>query len=237
MLPRSLILKTGYNLQGSLKHETAIWMIRCGSAHNVESTTVTVGPSIKSRFDRPVCWVIIGVSGCGKSTVGRQLANALDLDFFEGDDAHSAANIEKMASGQPLNDADRHDWLISLTETIRMAKAQGRGLVLSCSALKIHYRTILRSGNPDLFFVHLHGEKQVILPRLHSRNNHFMPPALLDSQFADLEMLGSDEKGITLNVAHSPEELVQILVQILLASQSDPVSDPISCRTQTTPKS
>jgi len=153
----------------------------------------------------------MGVSGCGKSSAGRQLALTLNLDFIEGDDAHSTANIAKMAAGQPLNDADRLDWLRQLTATIRAAREQGTGLVLSCSALKRTYRDILRNGNPDTFFVHLQGEQTVIAERLRARSNHFMPAALLDSQFADLELLAPDEAGITLSVDRSCEDLVGIL--------------------------
>ena len=154
----------------------------------------------------------MGVSGCGKSSVGRQLALTLNLDFIEGDEAHSAANVAKMTSGQPLTDADRHDWLRSLSAIIGMAKEQGRGVVLSCSALKRTYREILRSGNQNIFFVHLHGEKTLIADRLQARSNHFMPLALLDSQFADLELLTPDEHGMTLSILPAPEDQVGILL-------------------------
>ncbi len=178
---------------------------------NSESETVTITPSTIRQPVHAGCWVIMGVSGCGKSTAGRQLAQTLNLEFIEGDDAHSEANVAKMAAGQPLNDADRQDWLMSLAASIGAAREQGRGLVLSCSALKRRYRDILCSGNPDIVFVHLHGEKNLIARRLKARSNHFMPAALLDSQFTDLETLQADERGITLSVDQSPDALLEIL--------------------------
>jgi carbohydrate kinase (thermoresistant glucokinase family) len=154
----------------------------------------------------------MGVSGCGKSAVGKRLAIEAGVDYIEGDDAHSVSNIEKMAAGVTLNDADRFDWLMILQSKIRRAKVQGAGLVLSCSALKRKYRDLLREANPDIEFIHLNGDRDVIASRLAARHDHFMPLSLLDSQFADLEPLQSDEKGVTLDIRKTPERLVELIL-------------------------
>jgi len=158
------------------------------------------------------CWIVMGVSGCGKSTVGQRLAAAMQLAFIEGDEAHPVANIEKMSAALPLTDEDRFAWLMILQADIRRARSNGVGLVISCSALKKTYRDLLREANPAAVFVHLHGEQQAIASRLQSRSNHFMPPALLASQFADLEPLSSDEIGITLDMQQSPQQLVELIL-------------------------
>jgi len=157
-----------------------------------------------------MCWVTMGVSGCGKSVVGKLLAEDVGFDYIEGDDAHSASNIEKMAAGTPLNDADRVDWLMTLHSKIRRAREQGIGLVLSCSALKRKYRDLLRTANPNIEFIHLNGDRDLIASRLKVRRDHFMPLSLLDSQIADLEPLQSDEKGVMLDIRKSPVRLVEL---------------------------
>jgi gluconokinase len=154
-------------------------------------------------------WVVIGVSGCGKSTVGRHLADAQGADFVEGDAFHPSANVAKMSAGQPLNDEDRDQWLRALKEQIRQARGQDRGLVLSCSALKRRYRDLLREADPALRFAHLHGPRALIAERLSARKDHYMPPVLLDSQLAVLEPLAHDEQGIVLDIRHAPAQLVQ----------------------------
>jgi gluconokinase len=161
----------------------------------------------------PQRWVVMGVSGCGKSEVGRRLAARLGVDHVEGDSDHPPANIAKMAAGIPLDDSDRQGWLLVLQERIREAAAAGRGLVLSCSALKRRYRDLLRAGDPDLVFVHLHGDRELIASRMRARPGHFMPVKLLDSQFADLELLGADERGLQLNIKDTPDELVEQAVR------------------------
>lgn len=154
-------------------------------------------------------WVIMGVSGSGKSEVGSRLAVRLGVAYFEGDSAHPAANIAKMAAGIPLDDSDRHDWLLLLQARIHDAAIHGQGLVLSCSALKRRYRDLLRKGDPDLVFVHLHGERELIALRMQARAGHFMPVGLLDSQLCDLEPLAADERGIQLDIMNPPEVLVE----------------------------
>jgi gluconokinase len=153
-------------------------------------------------------WVVMGVCGCGKSTVGLKLADAHGVAYIEGDVFHPPANVAKMSAGQPLNDADRIDWLRALSAQIRAARDQNVGLVLSCSALKRRYRDLLREADPALRFAHLHGPRELIAERLAARHDHFMPPLLLDSQLAALEPLERDEKGVHLDIRLAPAQLV-----------------------------
>ncbi|WP_229261466.1 gluconokinase [Duganella margarita] len=153
-------------------------------------------------------WVVMGVSGCGKSTVGQALATANEVGFVEGDQFHPPANVAKMSAGVALNDADRAEWLLTLQAQIRAARERGEGLVISCSALKRRYRDLLREGDPALRFAHLSGPKELIAARMHTRVGHYMPTSLLDSQFRDLEPLQSDEAGITLDIRVPPDDLV-----------------------------
>lgn len=131
--------------------------------------------------------VVMGVSGCGKSTVGRALAESLGWPFYDADDFHPPANILKMSSGIPLTDQDRQPWLERLRDLLAAEQRAGRPLVLACSALKERYRSVLRSGAPDVRFVYLKGSPQEVAVLLNRRTGHFMKPDLLDSQFAALE--------------------------------------------------
>lgn len=153
--------------------------------------------------------VVMGVSGCGKTTVGEGLAAALGWPFDEGDRFHPAANIAKMSAGHPLDDADRRPWLETLAARLGEKEAAGTSSILACSALKRSYRDLLRSGAPRVRFVHLHGDKAVLAARLANRKGHFFPPDLLDSQFAALEPLGPDEDGVVVDVALDPEAQVR----------------------------
>lgn len=159
-------------------------------------------------------FVIMGVSGSGKTTIGRALARELDATFIEGDDFHSAANIEKMSSGRPLTDEDREGWLRALQAEIGAASAAATVFVLSCSALKRRYRDVLREAGPMLRFVHLEGSASVISERLSARQDHYMPPSLLDSQLAALEPLERDEDGLTLDVRQAPAQLIAKIVAV-----------------------
>lgn len=148
----------------------------------------------------------MGVAGCGKSTIARALAGATGGLFIEGDDFHPAANKEKMAAGTPLTDADRWPWLDRLIQEARDKAAQGRPVFLSCSALKKSYRDHLAAALPGLRFVYLKGSFDVIHERMKSRTGHFMPAALLESQFAALE---EPVDAITLDVSLPPDQIVQ----------------------------
>lgn len=160
------------------------------------------------RSKPPKRWIVMGVSGCGKSEIGRLLGERLGFTHVEGDEHHPQANIDKMAAGQPLDDHDRQGWLLILQQQIREAVDRDAGLVLSCSALKRRYRDLLRGGDPDLYFVHLDGDRELIAQRMQARADHFMPVTLLDSQFRDLEPLQADEAGMRADIRLPPDELV-----------------------------
>ena len=149
--------------------------------------------------------VVMGVAGCGKTTIGEGLARALDWPFAEGDLDHPKANIDKMAAGIPLTDDDRWPWLRILAGRIAAEEAAGRSSVLACSALRRAYREVLRSGAPRVRFVHLHGPVEVLQARIAARQGHFFPPGLLASQLAALEPLGADEDGIIIDVSLAPD--------------------------------
>lgn len=146
---------------------------------------------------RPVL-VVMGVSGCGKTTVAALLAGRLGWPFAEGDDLHPAANVAKMHAGHPLDDADRWPWLAKIAEWVDERLDTGSGGVITCSALKRKYRDVMRRDG--VVFVYLHGTHEEIARRLAARHGHFMPASLLDSQFADLEEPGSDENAIRVDI-------------------------------------
>jgi gluconokinase len=152
--------------------------------------------------------VVMGVAGSGKTTVAELLAARFGVPHAEADDFHPQANIAKMSAGHPLTDEDRWPWLRAIAQWIKQHAAADGGVV-TCSALKRSYRDLLRDGSADVWFVHLTGTLELLAERLGARKGHFMPATLLDSQLADLEPLGPDEPGVTLDVRHSPEELVE----------------------------
>lgn len=159
-------------------------------------------------------YVIMGVSGSGKTKIGVALARALAIPFLEGDDLHPPANVQRMAQGVPLTDEDRRPWLLAIAQQLRDAKRAGLGLIVTCSALKRSYRDLLRSaGGSDLQFVHLAGDRTIIAERLAGRRGHFMPPALLDSQFDTLEPPGPDERAWVVDIRDTPENIVAGLVK------------------------
>lgn len=134
-----------------------------------------------------VAVVVMGVSGCGKTSVGRRLARRLRADFADGDDYHTAANVAKMAAGTPLDDDDRRPWLERLHDLIAQHLAEGRPLVLACSALKERYRLTLAGDDPRVHFVYLAGDYATIEARMRRRHAHYMKAAMLRSQFDALE--------------------------------------------------
>ena len=165
---------------------------------------------------QPLAIVVMGVSGCGKSTIGDLLARRLQVDFLDADDLHPEANKAKMASGVPLDDADRWPWLELVGAAMKHETDDGDSIVVACSALRRVYRDALRQAAAGpVFFVHLHGTKELLASRLGHREGHFMPTTLLDSQLATLEPLQDDEAGIVLDIVSTPEELVEAAIAAL----------------------
>jgi carbohydrate kinase (thermoresistant glucokinase family) len=158
-------------------------------------------------------FIVMGVSGSGKSTVGKALASALNLPFYDGDSYHPPENIAKMAAGIPLTDTDRAGWLAALAELIDTEMQGGRGGVLACSALKQKYRDVLSSPDPEqVRFIYLKGTYEVILARMGTRGAHYMKPDMLKSQFDILEEPAS---AITVDVIWPVEEIVkQVLISL-----------------------
>ncbi|MDQ0924934.1 beta-N-acetylhexosaminidase [Pseudarthrobacter sp. W1I19] len=151
--------------------------------------------------------VVMGVSGCGKTTIGDLVARELGVPFLDGDSLHPVENVAKMAAGTPLTDEDRWPWLA--TVGTELANAGDGGLVLACSALRRSYRDAIRAQAPDTIFLHLHGSKEVLRARTEGRTGHFMPPALLESQLATLEPLRADEAGLVVDIAAPVQQVVQ----------------------------
>ena len=152
--------------------------------------------------------VVMGVSGAGKSTVGRLIAARLDCPFRDADSFHPKANIEKMSRGEPLTDADRWPWLAAIAAWIAEHRAAGTTCVVTCSALKRAYRDIVTDNQrADVRLVYLKGGFDLIAARLAARTDHFMPPALLKSQFDALEVPRADERALTVEIDASPEEI------------------------------
>lgn len=170
----------------------------------------------------PAIHVVMGVSGSGKSTVGAQLASALGVTFLEGDSLHPARNVARMAAGFALSDEDREGWLQALAERIRQSHNAGKAMVLSCSALKRSYRDILRQGAPDLQFLYLYGDRELLTARMAARTGHYMPMSLLASQLSTLEVPDSSENAQFLDVANRPEDIVASVVAALLPRSTRP---------------
>ena len=157
----------------------------------------------------------MGVSGCGKSSVGQEIARQTGWQFIEGDDLHSDANRTKMASGIPLNDNDRWPWLDALVDAARTINSNGGSVVIACSALKKVYRDRLSRAGHDVKFIHLSGDSATILKRLQARPDHYMPPGLLDSQLATLEPPISSENACTFDITMPVEEIAHQVIQAL----------------------
>ena len=151
--------------------------------------------------------IIIGVSGCGKTTIGKLLSQEIGLSFYDADDFHPQRNIEKMANNIPLTDDDRKSWLMDLSERIRQWCSNG-GAILACSALKESYRTLLTSKINEVKFVYLSGSRELIKKRIENRRNHFMQLSLLESQFDTLEV---PTYGLHITIDHSPEEIINYI--------------------------
>jgi gluconokinase len=154
-------------------------------------------------------FIIMGVSGCGKTSVGIELASRLNWTFYDGDDFLTPANIAKMAQGTPLNDADRAPWLASLHNLISTNSVEGSSGVLACSALKERYRRILLADNPNVKIVYLKGSYDLIWPRMAARAGHFMKPTMLQSQFDTLE---EPTVALTVDASLPVDEIVAIII-------------------------
>ena len=174
-------------------------------------------PALAHGIVKPVIAVVMGVSGSGKSTVGALVAAALGCQFQEGDDLHPLANVEKMRRGIPLTDADRGPWLETIAREIDRWRMRGESGVVTCSALKRAYRSILIGEHSDVALVYLKGSYDLIHRRLAARHEHFMPVALLDSQFAALEEPGLDERPITVAIDGRPSDIAAEIVSRLEA--------------------
>jgi gluconokinase len=158
--------------------------------------------------------VVMGVTGCGKTTVGTLLAQRLGVPYFEADDFHPAANVAKMRAGTPLTDEDRQPWLAAIAE--RIADTTGPGPVVSCSALKRQYRDLLRQAAPRTWFLHLVIDEAAASQRVAARPGHFMPALLVPSQLADLEPLQA-EAGLALDATQPPKDIITAAVRQLIA--------------------
>lgn len=183
----------------------------------IESTPPWPAP-VKHTIAEPMIVIVMGVSGSGKTTVSALVAAALGWQFQEGDELHPPANVKKMHSGTPLTDADRLPWLQKIAAEIDAWRVRGQSGVVTCSALKQVYRDILIGDRADVRLVYLRGSYELIRRRLAARHEHFMPAALLESQFATLEEPTEDEHPIVVNVGGKPGEIAFSIIRELEAS-------------------
>ena len=152
--------------------------------------------------------VVMGVTGCGKTTVGAALAEALGIEFIDSDDLHPESNKKKMSSGTPLTDSDREPWLQEVSKALQSHES----IVVACSALKKSYRSTILAGAPTTKFVHLSGSQELIFARLSERSHHFMPIGLLDSQFQTLEPLDHTETGKVFEISQPVDQIVNEVI-------------------------
>ncbi|OYO24991.1 gluconate kinase [Enemella dayhoffiae] len=164
--------------------------------------------------------VVMGVSGCGKTTIGHELAERLGVPFADADTFHPPANITKMSAGHSLTDEDRRPWLARIGAWL--AEHHEVGAVATCSALKRDYRDLIRAAAPGVPFLHLAGPMEVAYARVAARPNHFMPASLMRSQYDTLQPLAADETGLTLDFNRSADEIVTAIVDFLTTSTSNP---------------
>jgi carbohydrate kinase (thermoresistant glucokinase family) len=177
---------------------------------------------VQTCADRPRVVVVIGVSGAGKTTVGRQLADQLCWNFAEGDTLHLSQNLAKMRSGQPLTDTDRAPWLGAVGQVIDGGIGHGECGVITCSGLKRSYRRQIISDHQIVLSVYFEGPRGLIAEPLPTREDHFMPVSLLDSQFATLERPGPDKNPITVGIDRPVEEIVDHAIGVISSSARSP---------------
>ena len=163
----------------------------------------------------PVVLVLMGVSGCGKTTIGELLAGRLHWACEEGDSLHPPANVAKMRAGHPLDDVDRAPWLAKVADWVDARLDAGESGVITCSALRRAYRDLIARRGNGVEFVYLHGSRELIASRLNARHGHFMPPSLLDSQFATLEEPAADEPAIRVEIGAAPDLIAARIVDAL----------------------
>ena len=163
----------------------------------------------------PSVIIVMGVASSGKTSLGERLAEELGWPFRDADSFHPPENVAKMAGGTPLNDDDRKPWLAAIAAWIDDLRAKGEHGIVTCSALKRAYRQVIVGNRPDVALVYLKGSRELIGRRMAARQHHFMPPALLDSQFAALEEPGDDEKPLVVSVEDSKDAIVQDVVERL----------------------
>jgi gluconokinase len=164
---------------------------------------------------RPIVLVLMGVSGCGKTSIAAILAGRLGWPFEEGDALHPPANVDKMKAGHPLTDEDRAPWLAKVADWVDERLAAGQNGLMTCSALKRSYREAIDRRRSGVMFVYLAGSRETIAARLAARLGHFMPPSLLASQFADLEEPAADEPAIRVDIGPPPSVIAQTIIERL----------------------
>ncbi len=177
--------------------------------------SVQTPPRKNTAPSGPAAVIIMGVSGCGKSTIGALLASQLRWEFEDADWLHPAANVDKMHNGIPLTDEDRRPWLAAIAAWIDHSRRSGGRAVVACSALKRRYRDVLIGDRSDVRLVYLKGDEALIARRIATRHEHFMPRSLLHSQFEALEEPGPDENPIIVSIEPQPREIVAKILSAL----------------------
>ncbi|UZF93373.1 gluconokinase [Bosea sp. NBC_00550] len=171
--------------------------------------------SAEHKGGGPAVVVVMGVASSGKTSLGERLAERLGWPFRDADSFHPPENVAKMAGGTPLTDEDRKPWLAAIAAWIDDLRATGEHGIVTCSALKRAYRQVIVGDRPDVALVYLKGSRELIGRRMAARQHHFMPPALLDSQFAALEEPGADERPLVVSVEDSKDAIVQDVIDRL----------------------